>query len=197
MNSERKSFLLHFDSLGILDQLTIEQCGKLFIACRDFNLGKEIELDSTLELVFFTFKNQFKRDKKKYKKIVDRNKSNGSKGGRPVNPSKPKKPTGLIENPSKPKKADSGSVNGSVNVNDNKTIMLNDGFEYFWGNYPRKINKKKAKQLFMNITKKLSFDKSTELVDLISADSSSRYKDTEEKYIPHPTTYLNSELWNE
>ena len=124
MSKERKSFLLHFDSLGILDQLTDDQCGKLFIACRDFNLGKELNLDETLGLVFFPFKAQFLRDQEKYQIVVDRNKSNGSKGGRPSNPNKPKKPSGLIDNPSKPKKADSVSV--SVSDSDSDSESDND-----------------------------------------------------------------------
>jgi len=73
MSNGRKSFLLHFDSLGILDQLTDEQCGKLFLACRDYNLGEELKLDATLELVFFPFKAQFIRDKEKYEKLCEKN----------------------------------------------------------------------------------------------------------------------------
>ena len=73
MSNGRKSFLLHFDSLGILDHLTNEQCGKLLLACRDFNLGKELELDTTLELVFFPFKAQFLRDMGKYEKLCEKN----------------------------------------------------------------------------------------------------------------------------
>ena len=121
--SKKKSFLLHLDSLDILDELTNEQCGLLFKACRDFNYGLEVDLDPVLSLVFFSFKKQFERDGVKYKSVVDRNKVNGSKGGRPKkqdNPSEPKKPSGLIDNPSEPKKADSvnGSVNGSDSGND-------------------------------------------------------------------------------
>jgi len=51
--NNRKSFLLHFDSLGILDELTNEQCGLLFKACRDFNMGVDLNLDAVLSLVFF------------------------------------------------------------------------------------------------------------------------------------------------
>ena len=129
MSKERKSFLLHFDSLGILDQLSDEQCGKLFKACRDFNLGKELELDDMLSLVFFPFKNQFLRDREKYQNIVDRNKANGSKGGRPSNPSKPNKPNGLSGNPSKPKKADSGSDSGSDSGIDSDSDNVNKSKE--------------------------------------------------------------------
>ena len=122
MTTTRKSFLLHIDSLEILDELTNEQCGLLFKACRDFNTGDEIKLDPVLSLVFFSLKKQFERDQVKYKIVVDRNKANGSKGGRPkgkINPDEPSKPSGLIDNPSEPRKAD--SVNGSDNDNDSKS----------------------------------------------------------------------------
>ena len=129
MSNSKKSFLLHIDSLEILDELTNDQCGLLFKACRDFNLGVEVNLDSILSLVFFSFKKQFERDGVKYKTIVDRNKSNGNKGGRPkkeINPSKPKKPSGLIDNPSKPKKADSVNVSDNDNGNDSDKEVIKD-----------------------------------------------------------------------
>ena len=82
MNNKIKSFIIHKDSLGILDQLTLEQCGKLFLACRDFNLGKELNLDETLALVFFPFKAQFIRDNEKYMKTCERRAIAGSMGGK-------------------------------------------------------------------------------------------------------------------
>lgn len=121
MSNSRKSFVLHFDSLEILDQLTDEQCGKLLLAFREFHLGNEIDLDQTLSLVFFPFKKQFERDREKYQNVVNRNRNNGLKGGRPKNPEEPKKPTGISGNPEEPQKADSvndsdsDSVNGSNN----------------------------------------------------------------------------------
>jgi hypothetical protein len=170
MNNIRKSFLLHFDSLEILDELTNEQCGLLFKACRDFNLGVEVNLDPTISLVFFSFKKQFERDKEKYQKTVDRNKANGSKGGRPFNTKtqdNPKEPTGLIGNPLEPKQADSGNDSGSDNDSDNDnesgsvllkdivipsrpvkpvTINYTQEFLLFWKEYPssRRGNKKRA-----------------------------------------------------
>ncbi len=37
---KRKSLILHFDSLDIIDELNKEQIGDLFIAIRDYNLWK-------------------------------------------------------------------------------------------------------------------------------------------------------------
>ena len=108
----KKSFLIHKDSLGILDELTNEQCGELFKAIRDYQNGKEIKVSAIIKIAFVPFKAQFERDEEKYETIVKRNKANGSKGGRPKNP------VGYLEtqtNPNKPKKADSDSDSDSDN----------------------------------------------------------------------------------
>ena len=150
MSTSKKSFLLHIDSLEILDELTNEQCGLLFKACRDFNLGVEINLDPVLSLVFFSFKKQFERDGVKYQAIVDRNKVNGNKGGRPKkkpNPVEPKKPSGLIDNPVEPKKADSVNDSDNDSDSDSKEIVTmsakaNDTLEIFnhWKSVMKKSN---------------------------------------------------------
>ena len=104
----KSSFIIHKDSLGILDGLDNEQAGKLFKAIRSYHDGEDIDLDDITKLIFFPFKSQFERDQKKYESIVERNRINGLKGGRP---SDQNKPTGLSGNPEEPKKADSGSKN--------------------------------------------------------------------------------------
>lgn len=123
MNNKRKSFIIHIDSLEILDKLTDEQAGKLFRAIKAHHAGEELELDLTTDLIFTPFKSQFDRDDEKYSKIVERNKNNGLKGGRPKTqeiPEESKKPTGLSGNPEEPKKADSDSGNDSDNDSGNK-----------------------------------------------------------------------------
>ena len=113
----RRSFLLHIDSLEVLDELSNDQVCELFKAIRDYNQGKEPELTGLMKAIFLPFKNQFKRDNEKYLNIVERNKRNGKKGGRPerteskTDIDNPNKPTGLSGNPKKPKQPD--SVNDS------------------------------------------------------------------------------------
>ena len=58
----KKSFILHLDSLSILDDLNFEQKGILFDAIHKYHLGIEVELDFAMKLAFAPFKNQFKRD---------------------------------------------------------------------------------------------------------------------------------------
>ncbi len=123
----RKSFILHNDSLNVLDILTDEQAGKLFKAIKNYQNGVKQELDFGINIAFMQFENQFKRDEEKYESVVERNKINGSKGGRPKNPTKPKEtqnnPVGFLEtqnNPTEPKKADSDSKNDSDSKSDSK-----------------------------------------------------------------------------
>lgn len=93
----RKSFILHIDSLGILDELTDEQAGQLFKLIADYhnpNKPKETQITQVVNLAFYQFKSQFERDLQTYNNVCERNKNNGLLGGRPKikNPKKPKKP---------------------------------------------------------------------------------------------------------
>ena len=69
---------------------------------------------------------------------------------------------------------------------------IDRSFERFWETYPRKVSKKKAQQ---------AFKKYEHLADKIIADIEIRLKlDAQwqdKTFIPHPTTYLNGERWND
>jgi hypothetical protein len=81
--TERKSFILHKDSLEILDKLTDEQAGKLFKAIKFYQKTKKIPtLDFTLDLVFTPFLNQFIRDDEDYQRTCEARRIAGSKGGK-------------------------------------------------------------------------------------------------------------------
>ncbi len=113
-----KSFLLHKDSLSILNQLTEEEAGKLFKAIYDYQTNNILPQDRFIAIIFEPFLNQFKRDEQKYQNVVERNKINGAKGGRPKTQINPLGYLGTQNNPSKPKKADSDSDSDSDSVTD-------------------------------------------------------------------------------
>jgi len=122
----KKSFIIHLDSLDILDELSLEQAGKLLHAFRDFHNEIEPDLESILRIVFLPFKKQFQRDIEKYDATIIRNSLNGSKGGRPKKPTKSKQnrenPVGILalgKNPLKPKKADNDNDSDNDSDNDN------------------------------------------------------------------------------
>lgn len=114
-----KSFILYQEYKKHIDLLSLEQSGKLFKAIFDYNDGIEYDLEPIIKMAFSFIKADLDRNKEKYNNIVERNKINGSKGGRP---SKDNKPTGLSGNQDKPKKAD----NDDVNVNDSESKNKND-----------------------------------------------------------------------
>lgn len=111
----KTAFILHLDSLSVLDELTNEQAGILFKALRDYNEGKEPKLDFAMKMAFLPFKNQFQRDLVNYEKTCERNRLNGSKGGRPRKPKETEETHSVLEKPTKPD-------NDNKNNNDNKNI---------------------------------------------------------------------------
>jgi len=110
--TSKTSFIIHLDSLDVIDDLSDEQCGELLRSMKAYHLKDDFTPSPIVKVAFSPFKNQFIRDAKKYESIVDRNRINGLKGGRP---SLPNKPTGLSGNPDEPKKADSGSKSDNDN----------------------------------------------------------------------------------
>lgn len=115
----RKSLILHFDSLDVIDELSNLQIAQLFKAIRDYNLWKDVKLDWLMKAVFIPFKNQFDRDLEKYNSICERNRNNGKKWWRPKETEE--NPVGYLEteeNQKEPKKA--YSKNDSNNDNNNK-----------------------------------------------------------------------------
>lgn len=129
----KPSFILHTDSLSVLSKLTTEQKGILLDAIYQYHLGQTVELDPLMDIVFTPFKNQFDRDFVKYLKVVERNRLNGQKGGRPKdvdiediidNPNKPtgtqQNPSGLYETQDNPNNLDSDSVNDNDSENESK-----------------------------------------------------------------------------
>lgn len=71
----KKSFLLYYDSLSVIDKMTDQQVGKLLRKMRSYHNWNDYEIDDVVvEIAFEQFKNQFDRDIKTYQNVCDRNK---------------------------------------------------------------------------------------------------------------------------
>jgi hypothetical protein len=114
----KKSFVLHVDSLDVLDELTNEQAGMLLKAMRDYHNEDETPLDALTKIVFCPFKNQFNRDSLKYQTTCERRANAGSMGGKQkvANASKPKQKQANV--------AESVSVSVSENDSDSKSVSV-------------------------------------------------------------------------
>ena len=196
MTNKKKSFLLHIDSLDILDDLTDEQAGLLFKAIKKYKKEEPVELDQIVKMVFLPFKNQFDRDNEKYLKTCEKRAIAGSKGGKQklANASKCKQDLANVAD------SDNKNKNKTNNKSDNKDILslINDGFLHWWNLYPvsRRKNKGGCLEKFKVKCKKLTEDEIIELINKISSDIDYRIKNTEDvKFIPMTEPYMNQERW--
>ena len=79
----------------------------------------------------------------------------------------------------------------TTNTKDNtKDKIYSDTFKEFWKIYPRKIGRKTASRSFHKFDEK-HYAKILYSVSLFAQENIA----TEERFIPHPTTWLNQERW--
>jgi hypothetical protein len=190
----KKSFVLHIDSLSVLDEMTDEQAGVFFKSLYYYQKNLQLpEMDLITKIAIKPFINQFIRDAEKWANVAERNKANGFKGGRPKTKRNPDNPVGFLEtqnNPEKPRKAVSVSVsvNDSVNVNvneNNKPIGFNfDGFDdkeiesikLFLQYKKEKKSSYKDTGLIMLRNELLKLKKEHNLVDCINSSMANNYQ---------------------
>lgn len=135
---------------------------------------------------------------KEYRKTNKKNKANGAKGGRPAKSKgseiTQEEPSGLINKPKH-------NPNYELVTNNQELVttlkdMFDTLFESYWLAGMKKVNKKKAKSLFISIVKKQD-DPSMFTHNLIQ-DVSKRLSSNQMGFAEmHPTTYLNGERWTD
>lgn len=76
--TNKKSFILYYDSVEIFNELSDEEAGQLIKAICNLQTNGEMPTDKTIRMLLLPFKNQFKRDIEKYEKVCERNKRNAS-----------------------------------------------------------------------------------------------------------------------
>jgi len=70
-----------------------------------------------------------------------------------------------------------------------------EGFDAFWKVYPRKVKKKES----LKVWEKLKPDEQLTqiIIAAVEKQKTSEWKDRDKKHIPHPSTWLNGERWND
>lgn len=148
--TQNKSFILHKDSLSVLNKLSDEEAGKLFKAIFNYQSQNILPTNNLISIIFEPFLNQFKRDEEKYQITCEARKKAGSKGGKQkvANASKCKQKVAKV--------ADSDSKNKNDNdiKNDNDLpIFINKDLFNSFIEMRVKIKKpltEKAKELLIN-----------------------------------------------
>ena len=67
-------------------------------------------------------------------------------------------------------------------------------FADFWKEYPRRVKRKKSIIIWKKNKLHLIFD---QIISNIRQRNATEWKGKEKKFIPHPTSYLNNEQWND
>lgn len=192
----KKSFILHIDSLGVLDELTDEQAGKLFKAIFAYQKECTVDLDFGLKMAFMPFKNQFNRDDQKWSETREKRAMAGKLGGA----SKSSKSKQVLASASKSKQTTpvSDSVNVNVNVsdsvNENKSltkeiIEIHKIQKFVFENCPN-VSKMKTQLTFENCVE-LEKKYSRELIEE-KLKAMENKKDLTKKYV---SVYLTVNTW--
>ena len=193
MTKTRKSFLLHIDSLDILDELTDEEAGELFKAIRDYQNDEELDLKGLVRIAFSPFRNQFKRDAEKYDLTCKRRAEAGSKGGKQkvANASKCKQKVANVAESDSKNKNKSDSKSDSKNNNNNVlTEIATSRFSEFWDLYGKKVDTKKCETKFNKLSEKEIDELFSKLADYIKSTPDKQYR-------KNPMTWLNGKCWND
>jgi len=122
-NVSKNSFILYKNYYEILNDLQDAEMGILFRAILKYQAtGEILDMPAHLEIAFRFIKNQFDLDDKKYDEFIEKQSSNGKKGGRPKVKKEPK------ENPKNPtvflETQKSLNENENVNENENENLSL-------------------------------------------------------------------------
>ena len=87
------------------------------------------------------------------------------------------------------------SSNTYINQKVNNKSESNLFFDIFWKAYPRKTNKTFAKRVFDKM--KVDGQLLQKMIQAINAQKRSVWLDKDPQYIPHPSTWLNGERWED
>lgn len=195
MAQGKKSFLMYADQIDLVEMLPDELAGRLFKVIMQYVNDKNPEVDDlTLKLAFEPIKKQLKRDLKRYEDIVERNRKNGAKGGRPPEPKETQdNPVGFLETQHNPEKPDNDT--DTDNDTDIKEPPTPKGesvytFDEFWNDYDKRKEKKKCERKWERISEK---DK-----EVIKERLPLYVESTPDKtYRKNPYTWLNGQCWED
>ncbi len=129
---KRDGIIIYAQQYEAIKDLSQSDKGLLLDAIFHYHITGEVmqELPPMVLMAFTFIRTSIDSNTRKYEAIVERNRENGKKGGRPRNPnnpSEPKKPTGLKKtqanpkNPNEPKKADTDTDTDTVKDTKTKT----------------------------------------------------------------------------
>jgi len=117
---KRDGIIIYVQQYEAIKDLSQSDKGLLLDAIFHYHITGEVmqELPPMVLMAFTFIRTSIDSNTRKYEAIVERNRENGKKGGRPRNPN----------NPSEPKKADTDTDTDTVKDTKTKTVSIDDLF---------------------------------------------------------------------
>jgi len=170
--------------------LTLEKRGVLITAIMLYQRGEEVpQMDAETAAVFRPICRGLDAEYEKHLRHLETQRANGRKGGRPrkaaTSSAEAKKPVRVEIPDDIPKKPAERLV-----------AVVDDGFEAWWKEYPKKVGKGDARKSWCRIKPGKALQE-TMLKTLRAARESDQWKADGGKYIPNPSTWLNQERWTD
>ena len=210
---DKKSFVVYSDYYQHLEDLTLEQKGKIFDAMFNYSITGEYKINGIEGMAFSFIKSQMDRDTDKWTQRADKSRENGKKGGRPK--ANLENPVGYSEtqpNLSEPKEPVNVTVtvNDTVNVNESvntykkalpprDTTSFGMKFTSFQKQYPKhKATKRQSDAAYEiwieNDLHRISGDIEKGLLAWVAC---SNWREANGQYVPKISNFLLDEQWSQ
>ena len=214
--TEMKYIMVYKDNLPTLQEMEFDEVGRLVVALLQYATtgNTNVQLQGE-KYVYLMMRAQIDRDSENYKANSDRNRANGSKGGRPrktpadsENPvvfsktqNNPENPVVFSEtqnNPLKPTKSLEREREIEIHIppESPKGESVDTLFSDFWKAYPRKVAKANALKAWTKLAPDEALTR-----QIIAAVEAFRLSPDWLKdngaFIPHPATFLNGRRWED
>lgn len=199
-----KGMVIYFDDLRACNSLSDEQLGQLVRLLAYYGeSGEPASCDDLAVMIAYGLLSQkVDMDREKYDRIVERNRENGRKGGRPSSKENPLGFLGTQTNPEKQNRNRNKNGNRNRNGDENReerettAAPADDSFSRFWSAYPKKVAKAAARKAWDKL--KPDEDLTATILSAIEAQKAGeQWRKNGGQFIPNPATWLNGERWND
>lgn len=199
--AEHKGFFLYLDQYAPIEDLTLEQKGKLLEAMFAYNSGLEAEiLDPEVKIAFKFFKQTFERDKQRYEDKCAKMRDNAAKKQTPADVTKSNQ---LHADATKSTQQQEQKQEQDKNKRQENTPQPPQGelatvpssFDRFWAAYPNKVGKDAARKAWEKAKGKPKIDDLLAILD--RQKTWPKWRNDNGRYIPNPSTWINQGRWND